>query len=490
VNVELLSPQQQQGPGLADYVSVVKRRIWHVILPFLLFGAAGFGVAFVVPKEYLAKTEVVVEDPDSMVGSVFTPVGYSVPHKQLLTTIKQDVNRTEFLAPLVEQYGITEGFNPSIQRERTRMFEKVRKRLGVNWAPAKTGPDFIVFTYEGRDSVRVTEFVNAVRRKWQDDFMKRYGEAVKAVENNIITVFNEAQRQYGEAQTKLRNFQDLNGSDYFGKDPGGQANALLAALTRDLDNYETQLKGEEASLRIVSEQLEKTDAISQTDSTKKRNPDWTTQSQKIETVEAQIRALEQHYTDEWTPLKNMKTLRDLEKSKLETIDPWIVDTVQQGPNIQWITLQTQKRQHEVAIAALRDKIDKTKLKIEPLEKEVKTIPEKASRAQTLRDAVDNAYVAFEKANRTRETAKATKDRVMLKAKSFVRVVLETTPEEAKFAEPVYPNYLLFTGLGAFIGLLLGGGFAFISEFTAASFTTANQCGTPCRCPCSGRSRPS
>jgi polysaccharide biosynthesis transport protein len=474
MNVELLGTQQApQGPGLSDYVSVVKRRALHVLVPFLGLAAAGLGIAFIVPKEYQSITQVYIED--DMVGGMFTPVGFSIPHKHLLTTINQDIKRIEFLSPLVERYGITEGFNPGIPRERTKLYEKIRRRLYATIAPQKTGPDLVEFVYEGRDSVRVTEFVNAVRRQWQDEFMRRYGDAVKAVEANIRTVFEETLQTYTEAQTRLRNFQEANGSDYFGKDPGGQARATLAQLKTDLDNFELQIQGEQASLRTVLAQLEKVPAISSVDTSRKRSSEWTAQSLVIEKLTSEIALAKQYgYLETWPALKAKITQLEEEKRKRDAIDQWETDSIQQGPSQQWITLTSSKTQMESSIAALRDKSAKAKKRIEDLEKEVKVIPEKAAQAFKLQDAVFTAQASYEKAGKTRDAAKATRDRVIGKTKTFFRVVAETTPEEAKYADSVYPNYLLFTGLGAFIGLLIGGGIAFLSEFAAASFSTVNQ----------------
>jgi hypothetical protein len=56
-----------------------------------------------------------------------------------------------------------------------------------------------------------------------------------------------------------------------------------------------------------------------------------------------------------------------------------------------------------------------------------------------------------------------------KNSSFFRITQEQIPEEARFNDPVYPNYALFAGIGAFLGLLIGGAIAFIGEFSAAAF---------------------
>ena len=48
------------------------------------------------------------------------------------------------------------------------------------------------------------------------------------------------------------------------------------------------------------------------------------------------------------------------------------------------------------------------------------------------------------------------------------------PQEADSWDPVFPSVPLFVGIGAFIGLLLGSGLAFLVEFTSSSFVTVNQ----------------
>jgi uncharacterized protein involved in exopolysaccharide biosynthesis len=277
-----------------------------------------------------------------------------------------------------------------------------------------------------------------------------------------------------DAQAKLRNFQEANGSEYFGKDPGGNAARVLAFQRTELENLEGQLQGEQASLNNTLMQLEKVSPISSMDMSKQRSPEWKAQSLKIETLASQVAILSQDFEDTWPKLKAAKAMLEEEKRKLELIDPWQTDTIQQGMNPQWSGLMNAKTQSETTIAMLKSKIDGLRKNIERNEKEAKLIPEKVAQANALQDAVFAAESMFAKASKTRDIAKATRDRVTSKTKTFFRVVVETTPEEAKFSEPVYPNYLLFAGLGAFIGLLLGGGFAFISEFAAASFSTPNQ----------------
>jgi hypothetical protein len=475
VNAELSTElQQQQGPGLSDYVNVIRRRIWQVLGPFIGLALAGIGVAFLIPREYKAMAEMEVIDPDAGVATVFTQVGYSVPHKHLLTTIPQDVRSVEFLTPLVEQFGITEGYNLANQRDKNRLYERMRKKVAVNAVLVKSGTDTVEFEYQGRDAERVTGFINALSQKWQEQFVSRYHSAVVAVEDHVKKVFEEAQNNFMSAQTKYRNFQEANGSDYWGKDPGGQARTRLERLKADLEGYELALRAEEATLRTVSEQLKTVRPTDKVDIARKRNPEWTKQNDRIEATSANVRKLEAAYFDTWQPLKDARVLLEEEKAKLEKIPEFLTDSFTQGPTNAWVKLTNDQTQATTTIETLRSKIEKTTQSINQLEAEVKVVPEKSAQAAVLRDAVDSAGVQLDKALKMRAIVGATRDRVLANSKRFFRTTIQFTPEEAKSFDPVWPNYPLFAGIGAFIGLLVGGAIAFIGEFTSSAFTTPNQ----------------
>jgi uncharacterized protein involved in exopolysaccharide biosynthesis len=464
----------QQGPAIGDYVSVIRRRLWHVVVPFVLFSAAGFGVAFLVPKEYRARTEVIVNDPDSQVSPMFAAVGFSIPHKNLLTTIPNDVKRTEFVWPLIEQFGVTEGFRHSIPREKAQLIDRIKKKLVVLPVLTPKGSDFVEFSYVGRDAVRVTAFINAIRSKWQEDVMLRYGQSVQAVLDNIRIVYSEASTKYLEANAKLKNFQAENGSAYFGKDPAGDAAKKIEALRADLANSELELESWQGIVQRIDEQLKTVPNSATLDTSKKRNPEWIKQDAVIAAGAATIREMEQIFLDDWPNLKKAKRLLKEEEAKLEKIEPFLTDAQNIGPPPILFKLNNDKAEAQNKIAFLQKRIAESKRAIAPLEADLRHIPEKAAKAQELRDAVNAAYVQFEKAGRAREAANATRERVGTKSLQFFRVTHELTLEEAKFLDPVYPNFALFAGIGAFIGLLIGGGLAFIAEFSSQSFTTPNQ----------------
>jgi capsular polysaccharide biosynthesis protein len=199
------------------------------------------------------------------------------------------------------------------------------------------------------------------------------------------------------------------------------------------------------------------------------------QSEKIEALQVQLdKLLQDGYLDTWPDVVKLRDQVALERKKLDGINEMTTEELVTTTNPMWIQLKKDEAQSRNKIAGLQEQIDKTKKRIESLQKEAKVIPEKAALAQELRDAVDNTYVVFEKARRAKEAVDASRERANEKARSFVRILNQMSSEEAKFARPVYPNFLMFAGFGAFFGLMLGGGFAFIGEFAAPSFVTANQ----------------
>ena len=393
------------------------------------------------------------------------------------------MKRAEFSGPLVEQYGVTEGFNPFDPREKTQLYRAASGRS--SWScrslTPKGGPDLVEFTYAGRDAVRVTAFVNAVRDKWQDEFMQRYGDAVQAVQDNIRIVYDEASQKYLDATGEAQELPGRRtGSDYFGKDPAGDAAQQARRRSRPTSSeFELELRGlRKATLQRINEQLEEGPAISATRHEQEAEPGVDQAGRDHRgAARRRSRTMEQTFTDEWPTVKEAKRLLEEEQAKLEKIEQFLTDAMQQGRVPSWVKLTNDKTEAQNTIAVLQE-ARSTESKKGDRRRSRRTSSSFRRRPRRPRSSATpwtRPTSSSRRPARAREAAKATRERVGDEEPSRSSASThETTPEEAKFADPVYPNFALFAGIGAFIGLLIGGGLAFIAEFSAASFTTPNQ----------------
>jgi uncharacterized protein involved in exopolysaccharide biosynthesis len=90
--------------GLQDYVAIVKRRRWHVLVPFVALAAVTLLVALLLPPVYRSAATILIEEPDvprELVTSTITSFA-----DQRLQIINQRVMATQNLVDIVRKYDL------------------------------------------------------------------------------------------------------------------------------------------------------------------------------------------------------------------------------------------------------------------------------------------------------------------------------------------------------------------------------------------------
>src|SRR5262249_31247385 len=116
--------------NLDDYLSILRRRKWWIIVPALIGPMIAYGISTKIPSKYTSKTVVLVEQqkvPDSFVKPVVTGV-----LEERLATMTEQIQSRSRLEPIIEQYGMFRD-KPNLSTE--DKVELVRKAIDV--APLK-----------------------------------------------------------------------------------------------------------------------------------------------------------------------------------------------------------------------------------------------------------------------------------------------------------------------------------------------------------------
>ena len=90
--------------SVEDYVGILRRHVWQIIIPMLLLPALAYGVSLLLPERYTSTTLVLVEQPkvpSSIVQSTVT----DTLNERLNTMQQQILSRTK-LQPMIEQFGL------------------------------------------------------------------------------------------------------------------------------------------------------------------------------------------------------------------------------------------------------------------------------------------------------------------------------------------------------------------------------------------------
>src|SRR6516165_836659 len=90
--------------NLDDYLAILRRRKWWIIIPALLGPIVAYAISAKIPSRYTSQTLVLVEQqkvPDSFVKPVVTGV-----LDERLATMTEQIQSRSRLEPIIEQYGL------------------------------------------------------------------------------------------------------------------------------------------------------------------------------------------------------------------------------------------------------------------------------------------------------------------------------------------------------------------------------------------------
>ena len=87
-----------------EYLSILRRRFWWLLVPTLLGPIIGYGISLKLPSKYTSQTLVLVEEqkvPDTFVKPVITDL-----LEQRLATMQEQILSRSRLQPIVDRFGL------------------------------------------------------------------------------------------------------------------------------------------------------------------------------------------------------------------------------------------------------------------------------------------------------------------------------------------------------------------------------------------------
>src|ERR1700751_4418396 len=114
---------KQKELKLEDYLSILRRRRWLLILPALLGAIVGYALSLALPAQYTSHTLVLVESP-TVPDSYVKPVVSEDMNQRLASMQEQILSRTH-LQQLVEHLGLYK--TTSVEKS----VEQLRKSIKV-----------------------------------------------------------------------------------------------------------------------------------------------------------------------------------------------------------------------------------------------------------------------------------------------------------------------------------------------------------------------
>src|ERR1700675_2469413 len=94
----------QREMTIDDYVSILRRRIWLLIIPGVVFAVGAYTVSLFLPARWTSETVVLVEQP-SVPESIAKPIFSGDLNERLATMQEQILSRTR-LQQMIEKFGL------------------------------------------------------------------------------------------------------------------------------------------------------------------------------------------------------------------------------------------------------------------------------------------------------------------------------------------------------------------------------------------------
>lgn len=251
-----------EAPGqLQEFLEILARRKWQVILPAALVLTLGAAFAVLVPKKYIVETQVelrgsVLEDLDvrsSPLSSQAREAQNAALHIKAPNRVRrvvEDRRWTEYL-----------GSSPA---EQAQLVRRVVRNIDVDLPRTRSegASTFVTIKYRDIDPQRAVDFLVHLTDDWTKNEVERGRRAVEAQRQTLQNRASDLETQVRSKQAELSELQSAHGLSPTQPVPGREAtrgeDPIYLAYQRKLDDRATlrrQLSEAEADLEALVKRL-------------------------------------------------------------------------------------------------------------------------------------------------------------------------------------------------------------------------------------------
>lgn len=200
---------------IQEFVSVLKRRRWQILLPALFVLLLGTVFAVIVPKKYVIKTGIEMRESNLQAAEDNKRLKESPVDREVSNLENHLRNFSRIERILTKGAESWPEYAQADTPQRHGMVEAVIKNLKVSPKPAKEGSTFIDISYKDVEAQRGEKFLAEVVRVAIDDILnaarlrlQREIESLQKVRDDIYAGANKARTDW----TSLASAEDLDPS--------------------------------------------------------------------------------------------------------------------------------------------------------------------------------------------------------------------------------------------------------------------------------------
>jgi polysaccharide chain length determinant protein (PEP-CTERM system associated) len=310
-----------------DYIAMVKRRGWIVLIPMILFPIIGYGITFFIAPQYLSQTLVLIEGqkvPDNYVRPVI-----SSDIDSRMASMKEQILSRSRIQPIVERYNLYSDKHMSLD-DRIDLVRKSIEIRPITSEIARSGglPGFYI-SFKAGDAHTAQLICGEITSLFLGENLRSREASAEGTTDFIKSQLADAKRNLDEQDAKLAAFQ----RQYMGRLPDEESpnvnmltslNTQLEATTQNLNRMEQDKSYAEALLaqQVQAYQAYQSAAASNGSVASAQGPGMTGPQMQLQALLTQEADLTSHYTDDYPDVIAVRRkIADLRKQIARTPSP-------------------------------------------------------------------------------------------------------------------------------------------------------------------------
>lgn len=464
---------QVDPPGqIQEFLDILKKRRWQILLPTLFVVSLGVAFAVVVPKKYLVETQVELRelllDADSRQAAQDQTQGVAENAPQQIKSMRRI---TEVLDQLKWPDYLTLGRVQQYEY-RTRVQENIT--VLVPRKAGKVGSSFVTIEYRDVDDDRAQEFLKALRGAWIEQVVERERNRYHIEYTELLERESELDKELVKLSRELTELRSVNEMSPTQPTPGVNQQRIedpeIRRYEENLDRskiVQVELETKRASLAEARKLLAKTDPEVPVKKTIE-GITFNTQIEALRTAqlskEAELDGIRPEHPKYKKAQRELETI-DERIAELEMRQTSAEEQVEFGPNQAYLTLEKVIGELELQVATMAAEEEALRKAIEGNRADIRLLHEAYGADTELSARRASVQLAMGEIEVDLQRAKHRRDVVYGPAGNPFQITQEVEPP----GSPSEPDPLLILAFAVVLGLGLGLGSALLGEFSKSCF---------------------
>lgn len=257
---------------IQEFLLVLHKRRWQILLPAALVLAIGCFFAVVTPKKYAVKTGIELKEMRVETDAELKAAEEAATTREVVNAEKHIRHRGRIETVVRAQERLWPEWVEADERGREEILQQILVDLSVSVQQKKknTGSTFVDITYKDVDGPRAEAFLTSLCDVWIKDVVSRDLENLRRERDTIEKELDDAEKEFKRLHQLETNLMKEMGIDPI--QPSDSRNDRTGdPLFRDRDSLRTragelqiELEGREAELEALTHELEGEPALKST----------------------------------------------------------------------------------------------------------------------------------------------------------------------------------------------------------------------------------